>query len=132
MAPFDVMDAGRMAFVSAPVGRCGGTVAGQQAHRRHAGLIQPGTFICNELITDEPKAAEFYTQLLGVTTSTMDMGTGEYTLSTWPLVGGHPPPPPGVPNHWQAATSAVDDGISARHRGGRSPQLAGLHPGRAG
>jgi uncharacterized protein len=110
MAPFDVMDAGRMAFIIDP---SGAAVALWQPNKHIGATLvnEPGTFIWNELITDDPKAAEFYTRLLGVTTSTMDMGTGEYTLFhvAGDMVGGTTPPPmPGVPNHWHVYF-AVDD-----------------------
>src|SRR5437016_3654199 len=79
MQPFDVMDAGRMAFVLDP---SGAAVALWQANQHiGAGLAnEPGTVTWNELITSDPAAAKFYEQVLGLTTATMDMGTGEYTL----------------------------------------------------
>ncbi len=110
MAPFDVMDAGRMAFVLDP---SGAAVALWQANQ-HIGsslVNETGTVTWNELITTDPAAAKFYEQVLGVTTSTMDMGTGEYTLFEvgGQMVGGSTPPPmEGVPNHWHVYF-AVDD-----------------------
>jgi predicted enzyme related to lactoylglutathione lyase len=106
----DVMDAGRMAVVIDP---SGAAVALWQASKHIGATLvnEPGAFIWNELITDDPKAAEFYTRVLGVTTSTMDMGTGEYTLFHvgGDMVGGTVPPPmAGVPNHWHVYF-AVDD-----------------------
>ncbi|HEX6523696.1 MAG TPA: VOC family protein, partial [Streptosporangiaceae bacterium] len=79
MAPFAIMDAGRMAFVIDP---SGAAVALWQANQHIGATLvnEPGTVTWNELITDDPAAAAFYRQVLGVTTSTMDMGAGEYTL----------------------------------------------------
>jgi uncharacterized protein len=110
MPPFDVMDAGRMAFVTDP---SGAAVAFWQANQHiGASLVnESGTLTWNELITTDPAAAKFYEQVLGVTTSTMDMGTGAYTLFHVgdQMVGGSTPPPmEGVPNHWHVYF-AVDD-----------------------
>lgn len=115
MAPFDVMDAGRMAFIIDP---SGAAVALWQPNKHIGATLvnEPGAFIWNELITDDPKAAEFYTRLLGLTTSTMDMGTGEYTLFHvgGDMVGGATPPPmPGVPNHWHVYFAVADADASA-------------------
>jgi uncharacterized protein len=110
MPPFDVMDAGRMAFVLDP---SGAAVALWQANQHIGATLvnETGTLTWNELITTDPAAAKFYEQVLGVTTSTMDMGTGEYTLFhvADQMVGGSTPPPmEGVPNHWHVYF-AVDD-----------------------
>jgi uncharacterized protein len=110
MPPFDVMDAGRMAFVLDP---SGAAVALWQANQHIGATLvnETGTLTWNELITTDPAAAKFYEQVLGVTTSTMDMGTGEYTLFhvADQMVGGSiPPPMEGVPNHWHVYF-AVDD-----------------------
>ena len=130
MAPFDVINAGRMAFVMDP---SGAAVALWQANKHIGATLvnEPGTFIWNELITDEPKAAEFYTQLLGVTTSTMDMGTGEYTLLPHGRRHGRrrrPPPMPGVPNHWHVYFAVDDADATAAKISGAGR----LDPGRAG
>jgi uncharacterized protein len=110
MQPFDVADAGRMAFVLDP---SGAAVALWQANQHiGASLVnESGTLTWNELITTDPAAVKFYEQVLGVTTSTMDMGTGEYTLfhvGDQMVGGGTPPPMEGVPNHWHVYF-AVDD-----------------------
>ena len=110
MPPFDVAGAGRMAFVLDP---SGAAVALWQANQ-HIGsslVNETGTVTWNELVTTDPAAAKFYEQVLGVTTSVMDMGTGEYTLFEvgGQMVGGSTPPPmEGVPNHWHVYF-AVDD-----------------------
>lgn len=110
MPPFDVTDAGRMAFVLDPSGV---PVALWQANQHIGATLvnETGTLTWNELITTDPAAGKFYEQVLGVTTSTMDMGTGEYTLFHVgdQMVGGSTPPPmEGVPNHWHVYF-AVDD-----------------------
>jgi uncharacterized protein len=110
MPPFDIMDAGRMAFVLDP---SGAAVAFWQANQHIGATLvnETGTLTWNELVTTDPAAAKFYEQVLGVTTSTMDMGTGEYTLFHVgdDMVGGSTPPPmEGVPNHWHVYF-AVDD-----------------------
>jgi uncharacterized protein len=110
MSPFDIMDAGRMTFVLDP---SGAAVVFWQANQHIGATLvnEPGTVTWNELITTDPAAAKFYEQVLGVTTSTMDMGTGEYTLFEvgGQMVGGSTPPPmEGVPNHWHVYF-AVDD-----------------------
>jgi len=110
MPPFDVMDAGRMAFVLDP---SGAAVALWQANQHIGATLvnETGTLTWNELVTTDPAAAKFYEQVLGITTSTMDMGTGVYTLFHVgdDMVGGSiPPPMEGVPNHWHVYF-AVDD-----------------------
>jgi predicted enzyme related to lactoylglutathione lyase len=111
MAPFDIMDAGRMAFVMDPGGAA---VAFWQAgqHIGAALVNEPGTVTWNELITTEPAAAKFYEQVLGVTTATMpEMGMGDYTLLqvNGETVGGTTAPQmPGVPNHWHVYFAVAD------------------------
>jgi predicted enzyme related to lactoylglutathione lyase len=73
---------------------------------------EPGTIMWNELITADPAAATaFYEQVLGLTTSVMDMGAGEYTLFevNGQMVGGTTPPQmPGTPNHWHVYFAVAD------------------------
>jgi uncharacterized protein len=115
MAPFDVMDAGRMAFIIDPAGAA---VALWQAGRHIGATLvnEPGTVTWNELITTDPSAGAFYEQLLGLTTTTMDMGTGQYTMLA---VGGDPvggitaPQMPGVPNHWHVYFAVADADATA-------------------
>ena len=124
MAPFDIMDAGRMAFVLDP---SGAPVAFWQA-AQHIGAGQvnePGTVMWNELITDDPAAAAFYEQVLGVTTAPMgDPAFGDYTLFlvNGEMVGGTVAPQmPGVPNHWHvyfAVTGADATVAKAAELGG--------------
>jgi uncharacterized protein len=110
MAPFDVMDAGRMAFVLDPVGA---PVALWQANQHIGATLvnEPGTVAWNELITDDPGVVTFYQHVVGLTTSKMDMGGGEYTLFevAGQMVGGTTPPQmPGVPNHWHVYFTVAD------------------------
>jgi uncharacterized protein len=110
MAPFDVMDSGRMAFVLDPAGAA---VALWQANQHIGATLvnEPGTVIWNELITTDPGVVTFYADVLGVTTSTMDMGAGAYTLFEvgGEMVGGTTPPQmPGVPNHWHVYFAVAD------------------------
>ena len=111
MAPFDVMDAGRMAFVLDPTGAA---VAFWQAGQHiGASLVnEPGTLAWNELITTDPAAAAaFYGQVLGLTTSVIDMGAGDYTLLevNGQMVGGTTTPQmPGTPNHWHVYFAVAD------------------------
>jgi len=112
MAPFDIMDAGRMAFVLDPAGA---PVALWQAGQHIGATLvnEPGTLTWNELITADPGAFKFYSDVLGLSTSTMDMGAGggEYTMfevGGQPVGGSMPPQAPGVPNHWHVYF-AVDD-----------------------
>jgi predicted enzyme related to lactoylglutathione lyase len=115
MAPFDVMDAGRMAFVLDP---SGAAVVLWQA-RQHIGATlvnEPGTVTWNELVTSDPSAAKFYEQVVGLTTSTMDMGTGPYTLfeAGGQMVGGTTrPQTPGTPNHWHVYFAVADADATA-------------------
>ena len=115
MEPFDVMDAGRMAFVLDP---SGAAVAFWQAGQ-HIGsslVNEPGTVIWNELITDNPAAVPFYEQVLGVTTATAEMGEGKYTMFQvgGKEVGGMTPPQmEGVPNHWHVYFSVADADATA-------------------
>ena len=115
MEPFDVMDAGRMAFVLDP---SGAAVALWQAGQHLGATLvnEPGTVIWNELITDNPAAVTFYEQVLGVTTATMEMGGNKYTMfqAAGKEVGGTTPPQmEGVPNHWHEYFAVTDADASA-------------------
>jgi uncharacterized protein len=119
MAPFDVLDAGRMAFVMDP---SGAPVALWQADKHIGATLvnEPGTINWNELITADPAAAAFYHDVVGLTTSTMDMGAGEYTLfeSEGQMVGGTTPPQmPGVPSHWHVYFGVADADATAAKAG---------------
>jgi uncharacterized protein len=115
MAPFDIMDAGRMAFVMDPGGA--GVALWQANQHIGATLVnEPGTVTWNELVTSDHSATKFYEQVLGMTTSTMDMGQGEYTLFNvgGQMVGGSTPPQmEGVPNHWYVYFAVEDADATA-------------------
>jgi predicted enzyme related to lactoylglutathione lyase len=122
MQPFDVMDAGRMAFVMDP----GGAAVALWQAGSHIGATlvnEPGTLTWNELITTNPSVA-FYQEVLGLTTSGVDMGEGEYTIfqADDQQVGGTTAPQmPGVPNHWHVYFAVADaDATAAKitERGG--------------
>jgi predicted enzyme related to lactoylglutathione lyase len=110
MQPFDVMDAGRMAFVLDP----GGAAVALWQAGNHIGATlvnEPGTFTWNELVTTNPAAASFYQEVLGLTSATMDMGAEEYTLfqvGDEQIAGSTPPQMPGVPNHWHVYFAVAD------------------------
>jgi uncharacterized protein len=115
MPPFDVMGAGRMAFVLDPGGAA---VAFWQAgeHIGASRVNEPGTITWNELITTDSSAAAFYEQVLGLTTAQTDMGGGAYTLfqAGGEQVGGTVAPPlPGVPNHWHVYFAVADADAAA-------------------
>jgi uncharacterized protein len=111
MPPFDVMDAGRMAFVLDP----GGAAVALWQAGQHIGATlvnEPGSVIWNELVTADPAASiPFYREVAGLTTSTMNMGEGDYTLfeAGDTMVGGTTPPQaPGTPNHWHVYFAVAD------------------------
>jgi uncharacterized protein len=112
MAPLNVGEAGRMAFVADPTG----PAVGLWQANRHIGATlfgEPGAPIWIELITDRPELAlPFYEAVVGMTHAAVEMGPGQnYTLLK---VGGNDvggctvPPMPGVPSHWHVYF-AVDD-----------------------
>jgi uncharacterized protein len=110
MAPFDVMDAGRMAFVLDPSGA--GVALWQAGNHIGATLVnEAGSLTWNELITTDASATTFYEQVVGVTTATMDTGTGKYTLlqaGGEQIAGATSPQLPGVPNHWHVYFAVAD------------------------
>ena len=123
MEPFDVMDAGRMAFVIDP---SGAPVALWQAHGHiGAGLVnEPGTLAWNELTCDDLEAAlPFYEAVVGLTARTEPMGDQEYTLLCVgeDMAGGATTPQmAGVPNHWHVwfAVGDADATAAAATAGG--------------
>jgi predicted enzyme related to lactoylglutathione lyase len=115
MEPFDVMDAGRMSFVLDPGGA---PVALWQANQHIGATLvnEPGTVSWNELITDNPAAVPFYEQVLGVTTTTTEMGGGKYTMfqvGGREVAGTTQPQMAGVPNHWQVYFVVADADATA-------------------
>jgi predicted enzyme related to lactoylglutathione lyase len=115
MEVFDVMDAGRMAFVLDPGGAA--VALWQAGQHIGAGLVnEPGTVIWNELITGDPAAVSFYEQVLGLSTATVDMGGNEYTLfqvAGREVAGATPPRMEGVPSHWHVYFAVADAAAAA-------------------
>ena len=126
--PMDVMDAGRMAVCSDPAG----AVFCLWEARDHIGaevVNEHGALTWNELITPDPAAsAEFYRQVLGWTSQTMPMPTGEYTVFN--VEGGDPngiagamaTPMPGIPTHWGIYFHVDDIAASAEAATGLGAQ----------
>jgi len=115
MEPFDVMDAGRMAFIMDPAGA---PVALWQAGQHIGATLvnEPGTLSWNELITDKPEVVTFYERALGVHTSTMDMPEGKYTLfevGGQQVAGSMAPQMPNTPNHWHVYFAVADADATA-------------------
>jgi predicted enzyme related to lactoylglutathione lyase len=111
MEPFDVMAAGRMAWVVDP----SGAAVGLWQAREHIGATlvnEPGTLTWNELVSsDLPTALPFYEALLGMTAQDTPMGDATYTTlhAAGAMVGGaRPPGMEGVPNHWHVWFAAAD------------------------
>jgi uncharacterized protein len=111
MPPFDVMDAGRMSFVTDP----SGAAVGLWQAGDHIGATvvnEHGAVVWNELITDDADSAvRFLHDVVGVGTQDAEMGGNSYTMFTVddrPVGGTTPPPMPGLPNHWHVYFQ-VDD-----------------------
>ena len=115
MAPFDIMDAGRMSFVIDPAGA---PVALWQANQHIGATLvnEPGAISWNELVTTDPGVTKFYSDVVGLTAETMDMGQGPYTVfkAGEAMVGGSMAPQmPGVPNHWHVYFGTDDADATA-------------------
>ncbi len=116
MAPFDVMDAGRMSFVMDP---SGAPVALWQANQHIGATLvnEPGTINWNELITPDQGVFSFYANVTGLAAESMDMGEGQpYTVfkAGEAMVGGSMPPQmPGVPSHWHVYFGTEDADATA-------------------
>jgi uncharacterized protein len=106
-APFDVMDAGRMAVLQDPTG----AVFHLWQPGKNIGvkiLNEPGALCWSELTTRDPKAAEaFYTSLFGWTPKhsapSAVMDYTEFSIQGQPSVGMMAMPahmPPHVPSYW--------------------------------
>ncbi len=124
MAPFDVMDAGRMAVIQDP----SGAVFCLWQAAMHIGariLNEPGALCWSELTTRDPKAARaFYTKLFGWTTKSSSEAPVEYTEFSnngQPGVGMLPMPeqmPANVPSYWMPYFQVGDCDGSAAKAGG--------------
>jgi predicted enzyme related to lactoylglutathione lyase len=116
MPAFDVAEAGRMAFVLDP----GGAAVGLWQAGQHIGasrVNEPGALVWNELITaDPPGSTGFYQQVIGLTSSDMEMEGQKYTVfeTGGQQVGGTTPPQmPGTPNHWHVYFATADADATA-------------------
>jgi hypothetical protein len=124
MEPFDVMEAGRMAFVLDPSGAAVGLwQAG--AHIGATRVNEPNTLTWNELTSsDLDVALPFYEAVVGLTARRIPMGEMEYTMLFVgeEMAGGATPPQmDGVPNHWHvwfAVTDADEVARTASESGG--------------
>jgi len=116
MAPFDVMDAGRMSFVLDP---SGAAVALWQANKHIGATLvnEPGTLNWNELITSDQGVFSFYTAVAGLTAAVEDMGDGQpyavFKAGEAPVGGSMLPQAPGVPNHWHVYFGTDDADAAA-------------------
>ena len=111
--PFDVMEAGRMAVVQDPQGAW--FMLWQPRDHFGAQLVNsPGALSWNELGSpDIDGSAKFYGDLLGWTTSPMEMGGDEpylvITTAAGKSNGGlRPPAPPGTPPFWLVYFAVAD------------------------
>jgi predicted enzyme related to lactoylglutathione lyase len=116
MEPFDVMAAGRMAWVADP----SGAAVGLWQARDHIGATlvnEPNTLTWNELVSsDLPVALPFYEQAVGVTAQEGPMGDASYTMlyAGEAVVGGATAPEmEGVPNHWRVWFAVADADATA-------------------
>ncbi|MEN8239686.1 MAG: VOC family protein [Actinomycetota bacterium] len=128
MEPMQVMDAGSMFFIIDPVG----AVIGFWQSGTHDGaelFNVPDTMAWNDLgCRDVDAAVAFYTELLGWSSSEMDMGDGNmYTMfsvgdrsngGTWDISGAMPDE---VPAHWLTWFNVSDTDAVA----GKTAELGG-------
>lgn len=108
MGPDDVMDAGRIGFVSDPTGAAIGVW--QPGTHKGMGLVrEPGAFTWAELHTRDVAAAKpFYQQVFGWGAESNPMGPGQPEYTEWKLggesIGGampmQPDGPAQAPAHW--------------------------------
>lgn len=123
----DVMEHGRMAFITDPTGAAVGLW--QAGNHTGAQLVnEPGTVCWNECFTEHVEsAAKFYDAILGTTHTTADMG-GEEPYTTLEVdgnaVGGFmrrdPERHAEVPNSWTVyfASGDIDDTAAKINEGG--------------
>jgi len=123
LAPFDVMDAGRMAVIQDPTGATF-SVWQPKAHAGSARLDEIGTLSWNELMTrDTEKASAFYSALFGWRPNAWQ-GPIPYTVFQLAdeerMVGGMmemPPEMKDAPPHWLPYFQVADtDAVVARAR----------------
>lgn len=116
--PFDVGDAGRMAWVQDPTGaHIGLWQAAQHIGTQRAN--EANTPVWNELVSDDLESAlPFYEQTLGMTRNDFDMDGETYSMlqaDGRDVAGSMAPPAPGMPNHWNVYFQVDDvDAVVAR------------------
>ncbi len=85
MAPMDIPDVGRFAVIADPTGGVLNIFKGCGEHGAKSTKSLPGHFCWCELETPDPKAArDFYCALIGYSTTSMPMPSGEYTMFAKP------------------------------------------------
>ena len=120
-APFDVVDAGRMAVVQDPTGAI---VSLWQAGRSIGAtwVNDPGTLTMTELATPDPdRVAEFYGELLGWTTEVVDEASGYRAIKVGDRLNAGMRPETSMPANWVAyfTVESLDDALErARGSGG--------------
>lgn len=128
VAPLDVMEAGRMAVFSDPVGAV--FSVWQPGQHKGAGLVnEPGTCCWNELVTTDVGASRtFYAAVFGWVPFTHGEGPGEYTewkvndRAVAGMMAKPPEMPADVPPHWAVyfAVASTDEAVArAAELGGR-------------
>jgi len=129
MEPFDIADAGRMAFVLDPTGT---PVALWQAGNHIGATLvnEPNTLTWNELTNSNLDAAlPFYEAVVGLSARKVPMGDDEYTMLFVgeDMAGGATPPQMGgVPNHWHVWFAVGDpDATAAAAAAGGGSVLVG-------
>jgi len=90
-----------------------------EAANQHIGATlvnEAGAISWNELVTTDPGVTKFYSDVVGLTAETMDMGGQPYTVfkAGEAMVGGSMAPQmPGVPNHWHVYFGTDDADATA-------------------
>jgi hypothetical protein len=116
MEPFDVMEAGRMAFAADPSGAAVGLWQAS-AHIGATLVNEPNTLTWNELTSNDLAAAlPFYEAVVGLTARETPMGEHNYTMLFVGenFVGGATiPQMEGVPNHWHVWFAVADADAAA-------------------
>ena len=110
MEPYDVMTAGRMAYIMDNQGACFGFWQARE-HKGAQLIKEPGTMSWNELyVPDVGRATGFLGGVLGLTAETTDMGPMSYTLlkAGEQVVAGVMEPPENVPPSWSVYFGTAD------------------------
>jgi predicted enzyme related to lactoylglutathione lyase len=118
--PMDVLDAGRMAIFSDPVGAVIG-VWQPNAHTGAGIVNEPGTLTWNELVTTDTAASQaFYDRVFGWGAVTHGEGPGAYTefqVAGRAIAGMMEPPSemPEMPPHWGVYFNVSDTDATVEH-----------------